>query len=440
MKKPMVLCLAAIAATAPLAIAGGGGEKERAEAKQVRDDTDRRTLERLAGMEASAVAAAPGEGFSFAVGDDLTVRIGHRIQLLFTHTDNDDGGSAGPDSDSFRIRRARMGFSGNLWDPSMTYKLQLNLLGSSNNAVLDAWIDWAFREAENGDVIGLRVGRQKPHHGREFTGSSAKLEHTNRSLASRVFSGQRILAAFLHGKHLEDGRLQWWAGIGNNDPATASSAEEARTGPNRDNVLNSYFDVHLDPFGDAGEGSYTQADLGYSEQPKGTLGTSLMLGNHQPTGVASTLTQGAKVRTVSLDFYTAWHYQGWSFLSEAFVRSDKSEFEARKADSQGYAIGGGYVLQPPEEGSSQWAVAGRWSMADQDDGPILMNSGRFADLGDVLGVGNVGHIKEFQGTITCYHNGNKMKSQLSYRYQESSPEGLTTTDTQFLELMFQWVF
>ena len=92
MQKTIGLCLAAIAATASLAIAGGGGEKDRAKAKKLRNETDTRTLEKLAATMATTgatVTTAPGEGITFTMGDS-SANMSHRAQLAWTYNSDDD--------------------------------------------------------------------------------------------------------------------------------------------------------------------------------------------------------------------------------------------------------------------------------------------------------------------------------------------------------------
>jgi len=432
-------CLSMIAAAVVLP-SGGGGDQPAASGGGAGADTTK--LERLAatngGERAGLGGGDPALGFSFAGPGEGAFRVDNRVQLAWTHTS--ETGAGRPSNSSFSVRRARTALSGHLNDPRVTYKVQLDWAGGGSDNLRDAWLDWTFREARNGDVISLRVGQQKPRHGKEFTGSSAFLEHTKRSVASETFSGNRVLGAFLHGTHLDGDLLHWWAGVGNNDPAGASTVQEAGLTANPDNALSYYFDVHLDPFGDVGEDSYVQADLDHSSTWRGTVGASLLVGNFQPTGTAATLTGGADVETTSANAYSAWHLNGWSFLGEMFIRSDDSDFQQIESDSQGYAVGGGVVTAPREEGGPQWGLAARWSMVDQDDGPLAMAGGPIAALGNTLGVGNLGKVEELQATITRYHRANNLKTQLSYRFTEVTPEGASAAELHFIDVLFQWVF
>jgi len=413
MRKPIGLGLAAVIATTSIAMAGGRGEDDKKKAEEARKNADAKMLERLAASPTKAqdveVTAAPGTGITFEVGDEFSLRLNNWVQVLYRYSALDDrepvvGGVSSQDTSNFSIRRARTDFTGHVFDPRKTFKVMLDwsqdIPGIST--IQDAWFNWDFFESEDGmSNIGVRLGQQKPHFGREFQGSGAFLEHTERSLASRIFSGFRVIGAWLHGTHMEGQKLHWWAGVGNSDPARASTALESGQGANNtDNEMNWFFDVRFDPFGNVGDEYYVQGDLDYHEEARGTVGASFMYGNEQPSGAASALTNGDDVETFSLNFYTAWHYQGLSALAEIFLREDESDFGDVDSAQKGYAVSVGYVMQPSEEGGPQWGFAARWSMFNQDDVPLLLVN---TPLGTVGGLGLTGDVDEVSGTVTNYY-------------------------------------
>jgi hypothetical protein len=376
--------------------------------------------------------AAPGAGITIEVGDEFTLNLKNRVQVLWRYTDADGDSPTVRDTNDFSIRRARTSFGGHLYDKTKQYFVQLDwardgsddIFGTAGTDILlDAWFNWDFWQSEDGENdIGLRIGAQKPHHGREFQGSSANLEHTERSLASNAFSGNRVIGAWLHGHHMEGDKLHWWLGVGNSDPAGASTAAESGSNvSNTDNEVNFFLDVRFDPFGDFGDESYVQGDLDYSEEAKGTIGASAMFANLQPA-----VTAGPDVEALSVNIYTAWHYQGLSALGEVFLRNDDPDVGA-DADATGYAVSAGYVLQPAEEGGSQWGFAARWSMVDQDDPPVLLAIPE-------------GDVSELTGSVSNYYKKNALKSQLSLTWQNVDPDVGSELDNYILDVLFQFIF
>ena len=328
----------------------------------------------------------------------------NRVQVLFTNQTQE--GTA--DVDSFSIRQARTSMSGHIYSDNLTYKVQLDWAGGGNNNLLDAWFNWG--DVWNG--IDLRIGQQKPHHGKEFQGTSANLEHTTRSLASRTFSGNRVIGAYLHGGLMET--VTWWAGAANNDAANNTYDESLAAG-NGDNELNYFVNVQVDPFGDSGDEGYVQADLGHSQNAVGSIGASVMFGNHR--------TGGSDIETTSLNVYTNWHYRGLSVLAEMFQRSDENVGGADN-DTDGLAIGAGYAMQPAEEGGTQWGFALRYSTVADDGNGVFSTP--------------AGDQNELSATITNYYHGNNMKSQLSYRNTED--DAGVAEDAHTIDILFQWKF
>lgn len=423
MKKPIGFGFA-IATFASLAIAGGEGDQEKPKSGEAT-----KAMEKMASTPSgggASVDAAAGKGFTVSVGDEFSVNVKNRVQVLWRYSDFEGA----QDTNNFSIRRARTALGGHVWDMDKTYFVQLDWArDGSSDILLDAWFNWDFWKSEDAmNEIGIRFGQQKPHHGREFQGTSAALDHTERSLASNVFSGTRVIGAWLHGDHLEDSKLHWWAGVGNSDPAAASGAlEGGSNGPaNVDNEVNFFFDARFDPWGDYGDESFYQGDLEGTEEIKGTVGASLMFGNHRVAAAAP------DVETTSINIYTGFKYSGVHVLGEAFIRSDDPDAAgASESDATGFAVDLSYTLPQAEPNASQWGFAARWSLVDFDDAPVLLGAPIVATSGDA---------NELSATITNYYKANALKSQLGYRYLQLDPDAGSSMDNHFLDVLFQFVF
>ena len=280
MKNPTGFILAVAATASLLPANGGGGEGTK------KKNADPTTLERLSGVSTprgeASVHAAAGEGFTIDLGDEYSLTVRNTIQAAWGFSSLENAQSV----NDFDIRRARTRMTGHVWDKSMTYRVMVDWTRSNNiNAglLVDGWFRWAFWENENNDSIAVRMGRQKGHHGREFSGDATMMEHINRSLTTQVFSGQRVEGIWFQGTHLEGQKLHWNAGVGNSDVA-ASTFQESFGGSNADNELNFFFDLRFDPMGDFGDEQFDFVDLEGMEDAKGTIGASVMFGNHRGLG------------------------------------------------------------------------------------------------------------------------------------------------------------
>ena len=304
--------LIATMATASIVLAGGEGEDKKGEKNK-----NTRTLERLANSPApqgATLKAAPGKGFTVDLGDDFSVNIQNRIQVRWTYANMENSG----DTNNFAVNRLRTAMGGHVWDKDTTYGVQLEY--AMGSLIRDAWLRRNFWTSEDGNMnVALRVGQFRGRHGLEYEGSSFELEHAARSISSRTFSGTRVLGARLEGSALEGGKLNWGIAAVNDDPALASFIAEGggnvHGAANADNELNFLFDLRFDPMGAM---DMSQGDLAHTEELMGTVGASVMVGNHRngtPVDVEST----------SININTAWKYQGIYALAEIFMRSDDTQ-------------------------------------------------------------------------------------------------------------------
>lgn len=405
--------LAVFFATSSIAFAGGGG----GEGEKNADRLSSLATEPVS-LRDVTVKAAAGEGITISSGDDFSLNFSNGVQFNWMYSSFDAPGVA--NTNSFGVKRARTWLSGNVWNKDITYYVELRW--ESAPALLEGWANWNFWHGDNEDTIGVRAGIQRLH-GREFSTLLWRdLEHTNRSLASSTFTGNRVNGAMLHGQHLEGGKLHWGAGIGNNDVALASAANEATGGgPNPDNELSFFFNAAFDPWGNMDD---YQGDLDGDEW-RGSIGASLMVGNNRVAPTAP------DVESTDININIAAKGNGFYGLGEVFIRSDDVD-GGMSADSTGWAIGGSYTLPPAEGGDSQWSFAVRYSMIDLDDAPILL-------VGTPLG-GTAGDIGEIEGTVSNYYHRHKLKTQVNYKHQTVSPTGGSDVDNDFIEIQFQWIF
>lgn len=458
MKNPFGFGIAALAATASIAMAGGDEEKKKNEASK-----NAATLERLAPQDTKSaikVEGGAGKGITFDMGDDFSLKIGNRVQVLWNYQSN-EAASAAPgantsaqDINSFRVRRARTTFGGHLYNKDITYFVQNEWTtnGANTGNLLDAWLNWNFwkGEGEGKDSIALRLGAQKTRFGREQTGTSSKLEFVDRSVVSQVFSGNRQIGVLLNGNHMEK-KLHWNFGVFNGDPAGAATrlAESGVNPQNVDQEVNFVAGVRLDPKGDMGDEGYEQGDLREGEarqQFAYSVGAGVFVGNGRTT-VGGVTTD---VETTSININAAMKYNGFHALGDVFIRSDDRDASgavpSAESDTTGFQIGGSYTMEAKEKGASQWAFGARFGLIDADAttaGGVSVGHVAFpiAGTGGLTPVWlNGGKVTEIEAMVSNYYKKHNLKTQLGYRHQTIDPDNGSEADNDILEILFTFTF
>ncbi len=137
---------------------------------------------------ASPVKVVYDQGFRLDSADGrYALRINLGVQLRYSYVDYDprvrDNQS---DYSNFYMRRARLIFTGNAFDPRFTYFMHIQLEPSRAVNAHDLWLEYAFS-----DLLRVGAGRNKIAYGLEFLNSGAGLGMVERS----VFSGETDIDA-----------------------------------------------------------------------------------------------------------------------------------------------------------------------------------------------------------------------------------------------------
>jgi hypothetical protein len=122
-------------------------------------------------------------GFKLVTQDErFSLRLWGAIQFRYSYVDYDQR-VLGNDTDysNFYMRRARLWFAGNAFDPRFTYFLHIQLEPTSTVNLHDFWIEYVFN-----DLLIIGVGRNKISYGLETVNSGFALQFVERS----VFSGE----------------------------------------------------------------------------------------------------------------------------------------------------------------------------------------------------------------------------------------------------------
>jgi hypothetical protein len=122
-------------------------------------------------------------GFKFTTEDQrFSLRLWGAIQFRYSYVDYDQR-VEGNDTDysNFYLRRARLWFAGNAFDPRFTYVIHVQLENTNATNLHEAWLEYHFSE-----MLILGAGRSKIAYGLEFLNSGFGLQFVERS----VFSGE----------------------------------------------------------------------------------------------------------------------------------------------------------------------------------------------------------------------------------------------------------
>jgi hypothetical protein len=209
----------------------------------------------------------PGEGLTIRSADGnftLTTRL--RGMLLLTST-IPDGGDAGVD---IELRRARVTFQGNVFDPHLRYRMQLAIAprdmqwvgGIDGHPTRSPLLDWIL-ETRHLRELNVRAGQFVTNFSRERTISSSSMQLVDRSIMNAEFHLDRDIAIEVRstdflGAHL----FRYYVGIGNGEGRDSLLSQ--------DTAFQYYARVELTPLGAFDD--YEQGDLARSSTPRLAFG------------------------------------------------------------------------------------------------------------------------------------------------------------------------
>ena len=281
--------------------------------------------------------------------NNYSIKLNARFQGIFTYA-NPDGSQS---ESTFRLRRARILASGNVFAPWLRYSTQVTLEGSSA-AMRDAYIEAAYYK-----WLTPRVGQYKVPFDREFLDGGFNLQLIERSIASSEFSLMRDIGLEFSGKKILD-HFAYSAGIFNG------------SGANRNNVDDDYMYVGRLVWSPYSPFPYSESAVDDPSSPVFSLGIA---GAYMPgldPGERATL--AGKLGSTSIvpveSDVTQWtadaayKYLNFSVMSGYYYRSidPKEPTTYGKQDAWGFYLQGGYFIVP-----RHFEVAGRYACIDPDN-------------------------------------------------------------------------
>lgn len=310
------------------------------------------------------------DGVVFQSADSSTrVLMRFRMQNWATYTtktedvDQDLDLSAG--STDFAVRRLRLRFGGSLYDPRLTFNLQLSFSRSDQdwsdtqfpNIIRDAMIFWNFNPN-----LQVGFGQTKLPGNRQRVISSADLEQPDRSIVNAAFNLDRDFGfqGFwrpLTGSVIVNLRGAVSTGDGRNQPSLVGGGM-AYTG--RAEVL---------PFGAfKNGGDYFEGDIMREQTPKLSVGVTYHHNDNQ-TKTRGPLGRALYGRRSSQVFYAdaLLKYQGFSLYTEYAQRTSDNPITYKDTTRKDYAavfVGRGYMAQASYIFPSMWNVGARYAVVD----------------------------------------------------------------------------
>ena len=314
--------------------------------------------------------------------NNYSMNLNARFQGMFSY-DNPDGG---PSSSTFRIRRARIFASGNVYAPWLQYNTQITLEGSSA-AIRDAYMEASYYE-----WLTPRIGQYKVPFDREFLDGGFNLQLIERSIASSEFSLQRDIGLQFSGKKIL-GSLDYSVGIFNG------------SGANQNNVDNDYMYVGRLVWNIWGSYPYSESAVDNPSSPVLALGIA---GAYMPglnpgerktlagsLGSTSIVPVESDVTQWTADI--AYKYGGFSFMGGYYYRNidPKVATAYGKQGAWGVYLQSGYFLIP-----KHFEIAGRYAYVDPDN-PVKITDNKET---------------EYTIGLNYYLSGHNIKTGINYSY------------------------
>lgn len=408
------MCLLAMAAFAPVALANNNGS----------DDLDKVSLPALQG---ASIDFKPGHGVTIDGGDEYSLNLKNRLQVQWVYANRDNVA----DQMSLRTRRARTHLRGHVFSRATRYSIQLEWATAGAN-VLDAFLEQDLWSNEEWSLSG-RAGATKTFYGKESTGTSASMMFVERSLAARTFSGDdlRVAGALFNLKGMDD-HLFAHFGVFNQGTAGGSTAASTPGGLNGDNELNFTIGGRYEFGENMGDEWFQQGDISASEEMQASVHANIWIGNERLSGGGGDIDVfayniGGAIKTGGVSGLAEWF--GWS--------GDPDVTGGQDQDANGFNVQGTYTSD------GMWGFGARVSMVSIDN-PITANDGLRplsggANNGGLTGGGTSlvtkGDVLEFSLGATRFYNMHGRKLQADITFQSVDPDAGTSQDNIIFRVM-----
>jgi len=339
------------------------------------------------------------DGKTTVKAKNFEMRIGTRIQLRYTSEDLDsNSATAGPERDSFRVRRAETKLEGWAYTPNLTYEAELNW-ADTTNSLQDLNVNYDFTKGKK--AFMFKAGQFRVPFGREELTSSGSQQFVERTNVSGAFARGRDIGVQIWGTPLE-GKIDWRVGVFNGNGRNATRND------NDDLQLNAR--LQWSPFGDT---RLSMSDFESSDRPLLSLGADYESNVREVAAAGSTAAH--KNDQTIFGYDVMFKFKGLSVFGEVFERENDRSGTLSDFDDEGYTLQAGYFIIP-----QKFEVAARISELDP-------NTDRDNDARSEDGV-----------AFNYFWNKHNHKIQLDYRQLED--EARANSDDKEIRLQYQISF
>ncbi len=258
------------------------------------------------------------------------LNISNRVQVRFTSEDLDTTSStAGPERDSFRLRRMKMKFDGWAYTKDLTYEFQANFADSAN-ILEDANVNYDFTKGKKAAMI--KIGQYKVPFGRQELTSSGSQQFVDRSTVSNTFARGRDIGLQLWGTP-NGGVIDWRIGVFNGNGRTVSRND------NDDLQLNAR--LAWQPFGDV---KYSESDFDSTDKFLLAIAGQYEANTREVAASGTALAHQNEQEITGFDISAK--YKGFSLFAEQFLRENDRNIGFSDFDDEGIVIQAGYFVVP----------------------------------------------------------------------------------------------
>lgn len=343
------------------------------------------------------------KGFGAVVGDSLySLKFQFRMQnrAAFVTRDLDD---LAIESFEWRVRRLRLKFEGFIYDPKITYYIQLSfsrgdmdwrgpegsIYNVSPNVIRDAVI--FYSPTEN---LTLSFGQTKLPGNRQRVISSGDQQFADRSIVNATFNIDRDFGFFVHFMQ------QYYNLYG------AITSGEGRNSLESNNGLAYTGRIEFLPLGQfTGENDYIEGDHEREPTPKLSIGSTFSYNDKAVRAggqVGDDLYETRGIRNFEVD--ALLKYQGWAWYNEFMQRFSPSPVTEERFGTDVSAIysGQGFLSQLSYLFLNNWEIAGRYSQVVPFS--ELYNNPEYPGL-------NESQVQQVEVGVTKYLMGHRLKVQ-----------------------------
>jgi phosphate-selective porin OprO and OprP len=369
-----------------------------------------------------------GKGFGVVTSDSLfSLNFQFRMQnraAVVTKSDSD----LDPESFEFRVRRCRFKFEGFVYNPKLTYYIQLSVsrgdmdwrgtdnsvVNHSPNIIRDAVIYYSPSKH-----VRFGFGQTKLPGNRQRVISSGDQQFADRSIVNATFNIDRDFGFFAQytGNYINlRGALT--SGEGRN--AVSSNSGLATTGR-----------IEFLPFGKfTGNNDYIEGDLEREKTPKVSIAATYSFNDRamrQAGQLGNDLHQARSINNYEADILIK--YNGWAFYNEYMKRVAQNPITEKIGSSNRIIfVGDGFLSQLSYLFKNNFEIAARYSVITPSS--VIYDNPEFPSL-------NEHQLQQTEFGVTKYIVGHRLKVQANLVHGHRTDVGADAYVNSFWSGIFQ---